>query len=87
MGAENRPIAEKAADQTYVAFRGMKGFVSVMYLCNDAAREFYEPQRVGIEGTGGGCSCGHSARGEPLMAGSIKEPPVRRFLDVYEPKP
>jgi len=86
LGPNMRPAAEQIADQSFLGYKSMKGFKSVTYLGD------YE------SGDYAGLSIWESKedleaaaeimrpKTEEALAEIVKEPPVRKIYEVYEPK-
>ena len=86
LGPDTRPTAEKIADQFVSAYTTQKGFKSVTFLADSETGEY------------GALSLWESKEDveawmvlagpelENTLEGLVKDPPVRRIFEVYEPQ-
>ncbi len=86
MGPDMRPTAEQIADQSNSGYKAMKGFKSAIFLGEDQSGEY------------GALSIWESkedleaaaelmrSKTDEAIGDLIKEPPIRKVFEVYEPK-
>ena len=86
LGPGTRSAAEKLADQFAPALKTLKGFKRVTFLGDEIVGEYgslslWESKE---DAEAAGAVIGPQV--EQAVSSIVKEPPTRRFFEVYEPK-
>ena len=86
LGPNMRTAAEQMADQSFLGYKSMKGLKSVTYIGEDESGE-YGALSIweSMEDLEAAAAILGPKTGEAL-ANIVKEPPIRKVYEVYEPK-
>ena len=82
-----RAEAEKVADQSFAAIKGMKGFKNVVYLGDTGNNEYCALYIWQTKEDMEAASSMIMPKLQEALKPIVIEPPIRRTYEVYEPKP
>ncbi|MFC1920772.1 antibiotic biosynthesis monooxygenase family protein [Chloroflexota bacterium] len=86
LGPNMRPAAEQIADQSFPGYKSMKGFKSATYLGEDESGEYAALSIWESKEDLDAATEIMRPKTEEALANIVKEPPVRKVYEVYEPK-
>jgi len=86
LGPNMRSAAEQMADQSFTGYKSMKGFKSVTYLGEDESGEYAALSIWESKEDLEAAAAILRPKTEEALADIVKETPIRKVYDVYEPK-
>ena len=86
LGPGMRSTAEKIADQSVPTLKAMKGFKGVTFLGDVTVGEYSSLSLWESKEDAEAAAAVMAPKVEQAVSGIAKEPPTRRFFEVYEPK-
>ena len=86
LGPNMRPAAEQIADQSFPGYKSMKGFKSVTYLGEDESGEYAALSIWESKQDLEAAAAMLRSKTEEALATIVKEPPIRKIYEIYEPK-
>ncbi len=86
LGPGTRSTGEKLADQFAPALRALKGFKRVTFFGDEAVGEYGSLSLWESKEDVEAAAAVLGPKLEQAVSGIAKEPPTRRFFEVYEPK-
>lgn len=86
LGPNMRQTAEQIADQSSPGYKSMKGFNSVIYLGDEESGEYGALSIWELKEDIDAAIAILRPKTEEALAGIVKEPPITKVYEVYEPK-
>ncbi len=86
LGPGKRSVGENLADQFAPAFKAAKGFKSVTFFADFAAGEYWVLSLWSSKEEYEAFAAAVRPQLQQALAGIVKEPPINKGCDVYEPK-
>jgi len=86
LGPNMRPTAEQIADQSFPAYKSMKGFKRVTYLGEHESGEYAALSIWESKDDLEAATAILRSKTEEALADIVKEPPIRKVYEIYEPK-
>lgn len=86
LGPGMRSAAEKMADQFAPALRALKGFKRVTFFGDETVGEYGSLSLWESKEDAEAAAAVIGPKLQQAVSGMAKEPPTRRFFEVYEPK-